>query len=156
MMDYVILAVFAFLSATVLPLASETAYIPILLKHNSVLVLIWASIWNTLGSITTFYLGYLAKWEWIEKFLRVSKVKVRAVSIKTRKWGIWIGFFSWVPVVGDLFPLVMGFLKYSKIYSFILIFAGKFCRYLAVLISIDNPYVAPWLRQILGIDAISS
>jgi len=151
MIDYLALALTAFLSATILPLPSETAYIPVLLKHPTIPVLLWASIWNTLGSMTSYYLGYLAKWEWIEKILRTRRGKIRIISRKTRKWGVYIGLMTWLPFVGDIFPIVMGFLRYSAIISFIVIFIGKMARYIAITIIVENDNVASWLKQLLGI-----
>ena len=63
-----------FLSATVIPFSSELIVGGMLAAdYNKLLLLIIASAGNTLGGVVTYFMGYLAKWQWIEKYLRVKE-----------------------------------------------------------------------------------
>ena len=71
---YIGLFIGAFLAATVIPFSSEFLVIALLLGGGEpILVFTYATIGNWLGSLTSFYLGWIGKWEWIEKFLRVKR-----------------------------------------------------------------------------------
>ncbi|MDO4736907.1 MAG: DedA family protein, partial [Bacteroidia bacterium] len=63
-----------FLAATVIPFSAEILLIGALLAGCSPLeTFIVATIGNSLGSLTSYGLGYLGKWEWIEKYGKVSR-----------------------------------------------------------------------------------
>ena len=62
-----------FLAATVVPFSSDALYIGILLTGISpVATLIVGTLGNWLGGVTTYFLGRLAKWEWVEKTFKVK------------------------------------------------------------------------------------
>ena len=72
-----------FLSGSVFPFNSE-AVLSLLIYSGFDVVssLIVATAGNTLGGISIYYLGYLGKMEWIEKYAKVKREKIQAILPK--------------------------------------------------------------------------
>ncbi|PVX42694.1 membrane protein YqaA with SNARE-associated domain [Pasteurella langaaensis DSM 22999] len=133
----------AFLSATILPGNSEAIFlglattIQLAAKTYFSEPIAWlissATLGNTLGSITTYCLG---RWLPSPKFntaLNKNDNKVRWVLTKFQRYGTWALLFSWLPIVGDLFCAVAGWLRLNSLQTLLFIFIGKFLRYLFLL-----------------------
>jgi membrane protein YqaA with SNARE-associated domain len=88
-----------------------------------------ATAGNWLGSITTYVLGRFAKWEWIEKVFKVSNEKLEAQKARIDKYGIWLALLSWVPFVGDVITLALGFYKTPWTWTLLLLLVGKAARF---------------------------
>ena len=127
----------AFLSATVLPGNSEIVFVglaaAILLPAEHYIsapilaLLLSAVIGNSLGSLTTYWVG-----RWFPKadFSQSSNKKVRWVFGKISQYGELTLLLSWLPVVGDLFCAVAGWFRLNWLSSLIYIIIGKTLRYL--------------------------
>ena len=122
----------AFVSSTIAPGGSEAviAYMAAKKLYPIPDLLAVATIGNTLGAMTTWALGALAA----KKFPLESRLpeKRRKALIMVKEKGIWVLFFSWLPVIGDAFCFAAGWLKLPLLLGMSLILIGKFCRYLAV------------------------
>jgi membrane protein YqaA with SNARE-associated domain len=141
---YLGLFIGSFLAATILPFSSEILVTGLLYAGAKPLfVLITATAGNWLGSLSTYYLGWLGKWEWIEKWLKITPEKLEKQQFRITKYGSSLAFLAWLPVVGDVFALALGFYKvdYKKCAIFMLI--GKFCRFLTYIFLYK--YVGGWL-----------
>ncbi|MDH5720683.1 MAG: DedA family protein [Spirochaetia bacterium] len=120
----------AFLSATLLPGGSE-AYLYYLIenKNNIPLIIIVATIGNTLGAFLNYLIGRWAKpllyHKWIG-FKRRTLLKARFIF---RKRGSYILFFAFLPIIGDPITAVAGILEYSITRFFLWVFLGKMIRY---------------------------
>ena len=131
-MIYLILFISAFISATLFPLGSEALFIyDIKEGYNIYLLLFFATIGNSLGSILNYFLGLKG-----EEFLVQKKLLNEKMILKSKryfdKYGFYCLFFSWLPIIGDPLTFVAGILKYNlKNFIFIVIFA-KFSRYLFI------------------------
>lgn len=126
------LFVSAFISSTIAPGASEAvlAY----MVAEKIQPIVWlvsiATIGNTLGALTTWWLGYLAAKKYpVESLL--EKNKQRALSW-VQRWGSWSLLLSWLPVIGDALCFAAGWLKLPLFFSIFLIFVGKLIRYLMI------------------------
>ncbi len=131
-MGYWELFVSAFVSSTILPGGSEAvlAYLVTTGSYRVDILIIVATLGNTLGAITTWGLGAIAAKKFpAESLLPKKKQKALAV-LKTK--GRWVLFFSWLPVVGDAFCFAGGWLKMPVVSAFFIILLGKFSRYLVV------------------------
>lgn len=122
----------AFLAATVLPLSSEIVFTAVVWKlHLDPWVCVGvATVGNTLGGMSCYWLGYLGKMEWIEKYLRIKQEKVDKWVDKLHKQGDWIAFFSFTPGIGDFIAVACGFLRCNVWIVAISMFMGKFIRYI--------------------------
>lgn len=106
----------------------------LLAKGNPIICLIVATIGNWLGGMTSYYLGYLGKWKWIEKLFKVSKEKLEKQKEKIDKYGIFLALISWMPIFGDIFSLALGFYKVKPKVCAILMLIGRFLRFLVWIV----------------------
>jgi len=123
-----------FLSGSIFPFNSE-AVLSLLIYSGFDVVssLIAATAGNTLGGISIYYLGYLGKMEWIEKYAKVKKEKIQAILPKLEKFGAVAATLSFVPIVGDIVILALGFFRISPFLTIFFMIIGKVARYLAVI-----------------------
>ena len=119
-----------FLAATVVPFSSDALYVAVLLATKRPLAcLLVGSLGNWLGGITTYLLGRLAKWEWLEKTFKVSREKLEKQKVKIDKYGVWMALLSWIPIAGDVIALALGFYKSPALWTILLLLVGKFGRF---------------------------
>jgi membrane protein YqaA with SNARE-associated domain len=79
--------------------------------------------------MSSYALGYLGKWEWIEKYLRVKRETIEKWHKRLYKSGALFAFLTWVPGVGDIFAIGLGVLRSNVWIISITMLAGKFLRY---------------------------
>ena len=123
-----------FLSGSIFPFNSEAVLsLLIYAGFDVVSSLIAATAGNTLGGISIYYLGYLGKMEWIEKYAKVKKEKIHAILPKLEKYGALAATLSFVPIIGDIVILALGFFRISPFLTIFFMTIGKIARYLAVI-----------------------
>jgi membrane protein YqaA with SNARE-associated domain len=117
------LAISAFISATILPGNSEIVLIAVLAKHPQTLwpAIAIATLGNTLGGITSYWLGRLIP----------DKADSRALAW-LRRHGDGLLLLSWVPLVGDAICVAAGWLRLPAGRSALLLALGKLARYLMI------------------------
>ena len=122
----------AFISSTVAPGGSEAvlAYMVSQGHFQVQNLVIVAAIGNTLGAMTTWGLGMFAAKKFPLASL-LSEKKQHALKI-VRKRGIWVFFFSWLPLVGDALCFAGGWLKLPLLPACLVILAGKLSRYAVI------------------------
>lgn len=119
------------LAATVVPFSSEALLAGALaLGYDKWVVAAVATAGNTAGGMISFLLGWLCKWEWIERYLRVKREKLEAVHERVGKYGVWAALLTWLPIVGDLIAIAMGLLRTNPWGTAVLMAIGKLTRYL--------------------------
>lgn len=119
-----------FLAATVVPFSSDALYIAILYATaKPVECLVIGTLGNWLGGVTTYWLGRLAKWEWLEKTFKVKKETLDKQKRLIDKYGVWLALMSWVPIFGDAVSLALGFYKSPAVWTLFLLLVGKFGRF---------------------------
>lgn len=119
-----------FLAATVVPFSADVLYVTMLqMTSNPWACLAVASLGNWLGSLTTFGLGRLGRWDWIEKLFKVDRAKLEKQKVYIDRYGIWLALFSWLPFVGDLLTLALGFYKTNPWLTALLLLVGRFLRF---------------------------
>ncbi len=122
----------AFISSTIAPGGSEAvlAYMVAAGHYQVELIVIVATIGNTLGAMTTWGLGVLAAKKFPAATL-LSGNKQKALEL-VRKRGIWTLFFTWLPVVGDALCFAGGWLKLPFFQACLIILLGKLGRYAVI------------------------
>lgn len=121
----------SFLAATVVPFSSEALLSVLIATGTDVTTAILvATAGNWLGGLSSFAIGYLGKWEWIEKYLRVKRETIEKWHDRLYKRGTVFAFFSWLPAVGDVFSVGLGLLRANIIITALSMLAGRFIRYL--------------------------
>lgn len=123
-----------FLSGSILPFNSEAVLtVLILAGFNAVSCLIAATLGNMLGGISIYYLGYLGNMQWIEKYCKVKEAKIQAILPRLNKYGPLMAALSFVPVLGDIVVLGLGFFRISPLFTTIFMFIGKVGRYAFII-----------------------
>lgn len=127
---YLGMGVMAFLAGTIMPIASEVLLIFFLgAGLNAVGLTLSATLGNVLGGVTCFMAGYLANKERVQSFFRISDKKMRRADRLIGKYGYWTAFFSFVPAIGEVVLIVLGFMRASKSRVFVVMAIGKLLRY---------------------------
>ena len=126
----------AFLSATVLPGNSEVVFVALsvpklvlgsLFSTDILALVLFATLGNGLGSLTTYGIG-----RWMPKF-DPKNHRTLWVMNQIKRYGAITLLLSWLPVVGDLFCAIAGWLRLNFVASSLFIFLGKLVRYVALL-----------------------
>jgi membrane protein YqaA with SNARE-associated domain len=114
----------SFASATILPFPSEATFLAYLSQNpqHKIVALITATIGNTLGGLTTYWLG-----RWLPPRGQAS-VKPSALALVNR-YGAFSLLLSWLPIIGDAMCLIAGWLKMNWIACVVAMAVGKFARY---------------------------
>ncbi len=120
----------SFLASTLVPLSSDALLVAsILAGGNIVWVVVAATAGNFLGGLTTYYIGWLGRWEWIERYLRVSREKLERQSAVIARYGALIALLSWVPIIGDVVTVALGFYRVNFVTSSIYMLIGRTLRF---------------------------
>jgi membrane protein YqaA with SNARE-associated domain len=122
----------AFISSTIAPGGSEAvlAYLVATGRLPVEIIVIVATIGNTLGAMTTWGLGMLAAKRFPVSTL-LSENKQKALDVVKQK-GILTLFFTWLPVVGDALCFAGGWLRLPLLSASLVILIGKFGRYAVI------------------------
>lgn len=122
----------AFISSTVAPGGSEAILAYMVNQQTAPLIELVgiATIGNTLGALTTCWLGTWTAKKYPGNRLNTAQHQRSLSWIK--RWGYWTLLLSWLPLIGDALCFAAGWLKLSLLRSLVAIMAGKFLRYCAV------------------------
>ncbi len=102
----------AFLAATIFPFSSDILLVAMLAAGGQpVTTIVVATAGNWLGGLTSYGVGYLGKTEWLERWFRIKPETVYRYKERVERWGTWLALLTWVPFIGDVFAVVLGFFK---------------------------------------------
>lgn len=120
----------ALLSATIIPFSSDVLLIGTLAVGVDVkIAVIVATIGNWIGGMISYYMGYLGKWEWLEKYFKVKPETLAKQKARVDRYGAPLALLSWLPIVGDLFAIALGFYRLDPKLCAIYMFIGKGLRF---------------------------
>lgn len=129
---YIGLFAACFIAATLIPMASEIVLsLFILTNYDFTTSIIVASLGSWVGGMSSYYLGWLGRWDIVEKYSKLTKEKIKAYQSRIRKWGGLIAFFSWAPVVGDPLAVALGFFRINVYNVTFWMLIGKSIRFIA-------------------------
>ena len=130
------MGVLAFLSGSIVPIASELLLALFLkLGLNPVGLVAVATIGNTLGGVTCYMLGYLTSKERVQKLLKISNKRMKRADLLIQKYGYWTASISFVPAIGEVLLVVLGIMRVNKYKVAAVMFAGKLIRYIFIAAS---------------------
>ena len=135
LLEYACLFAAAFLSATVLPFQSEVVLFGLLItEHYSWgLLVVVASVGNTLGSAANWLLGrLLARFE-DRPWFPIKRATIRRAEDWYHRYGRWSLLLSWLPFVGDPLTIVAGVLREPFPVFLAIVVIAKTARYFAVV-----------------------
>lgn len=130
---YISLFITSFLASTIVPLGSEGLVVLMILeKFNLYTVVLVASIANFMGACTSYYIGFTGRGLFISKYMHISEEQLQRAEGSFKKYGAFSLLFTWLPGIGDAITMAGGLLRYRFTHFAILVFAGKFFRYMAI------------------------
>lgn len=128
---YLGLFIATFLAGSIVPFSSELVLSGLLAAgSDGMSCLLAASAGNVLGGMTCYGIGHLGKPAWIERYLRVKSEKLERVTRFLHGKGAWMSFFTFVPIVGDLFAVGLGYMRANLWITVAGMTVGKTLRYL--------------------------
>jgi len=127
----------AVISGSILPFSSEFVLIALIkLGLNPTTCILVASLGNTIGGMSCYYMGYAGKMEWVEKYMKVDRKRIGTMQIKLQHMGSLMGFFAFLPAVGEIIAVTLGFMHTNQALTTTSMFIGKLLRYIAMTIPI--------------------
>lgn len=123
----------ALISATLFPGGSEALLIALINEDNAVVLLVVvASIGNTIGSLINWWLGVKLETYHDRTWFPVSQRHLEKAKQHFHRYGEWSLLLSWLPVIGDPLTVAAGVLKTPFIRFLIYIAIAKTSRYIFV------------------------
>lgn len=102
--------------------------------------LISAALGNTVGGMTCYYMGRLGKISWIEKYFKVKKEKVDKMVNFLQGKGALMAFFAFLPAIGEVISIALGFMRSNIWFTVASMFAGKLIRYILLLYVLESAW----------------
>jgi membrane protein YqaA with SNARE-associated domain len=127
---YLSLFFMSFLASTLLPLGSEWLLVMMLAGgYDPLSAVTVPTAGNYLGAVVTYLIGIAGGGWLIEKVLRVSPQQQERAQQYYRRYGTFLLFFSWLPIVGDPLCLAGGMLRVNFGLFTLRVASGKLVRY---------------------------
>ena len=134
----------SFLAATILPFSSEVVFAALIAAGMDIWTcILFATIGNAAGGATCYYLGRLGKTEWLEKYFKIKPEKIDSTIQWLKGKGAAMGFFGFLPAVGDAILVALGFMRANVLTVMITMTIGKFLRY--AIIGFGTGQIVSWL-----------
>ena len=129
------LLVASFIAGSVFPFSSEAVLTALMLAGlDPMRLFVFATIGNVGGSMLNYGLGTLGKMEWIERYLHVERRKVERTARWMERYGAWIGILCFLPILGSVIAVTLGFTRANPWLSLLTITIGKAIRYALLII----------------------
>ena len=113
LMEFGLLGLFlgSFLAATVVPMSADVLLVGMLVAGGSPwMTIAVATLGNWLGGLTSYGIGRAGRWEWIER-LHVKRESLERQRSRIERYGAAVALLTWVPFVGDVFAVALGFYR---------------------------------------------
>ena len=124
----------SFLAATILPFSSEVVFAGVLATGcNPLGCLLAASVGNTLGGLTCYWIGKMGKIEWIEKYLKIKYEKIQKMEAWIHDKGSILAVLTFLPGIGDVIAVALGYLRCNVWLIALFMFIGKSIRYFVLM-----------------------
>lgn len=128
-LGYLGLFVGSFLAATVVPFSADVLLVGLLIAGGSpTLTILVATLGNWLGGLTSYAIGRIGKWEWIER-LHVSRESLERQKSRIDRYGAVVALLTWVPFIGDVFAVALGFYRVRFVPMAFWMLVGKCGRF---------------------------
>ena len=130
--NYYGLFLFAFLSASIIPVSSEAAIAgAIMLKMPAGEALFWAGAGNCLGIAMNYGIGLWSSKKWLKKY--VDRAKATRSFNYVERYGYLALLLSWIPVIGDPITILAGVVRMNFIVFVVLSFSLRILRYYLIV-----------------------
>ena len=133
----------ALLAGSIVPFSSELVLVALVkLGLPPIACLIAATLGNTVGGMTCYYMGRLGKVSWIEKYFKVKKEKVDKMVKFLQGKGALMAFFTFLPAIGEVIAIALGFMRSNTWLTIVSMFVGKLIRYILLLYVLESAWDA--------------
>ena len=138
---YVGLFISALLAGSIIPFSSELVMGALVaMGLEPWLCVLSATLGNTAGGLTCFWVGQLGSVVWIEKYLGVKGGRGGGMEPFLTGCGALRAFFAFRPFVGEAIAVALGFMRSNFWLTTASMFAGKLARYVVMLWAILSLY----------------
>lgn len=136
---YVGLFISALLAGSIIPFSSELVMVALVkVGLSPTLCVLSATLGNTVGGMTCYYMGRLGRVDWIERYFKVKKEKIDRMQSFLQGKGALMGFFAFLPFVGEAIAIALGFMRSNVVLTTLSMLVGKLVRYIAMLAALDG------------------
>ena len=85
----------SFLASTVIPMSADVLLVGVLALGGNVWgCLAIATVGNWLGGLTSYWIGWLGRWDWIEHWFKVKREKLEQQKGHVDRYGVWLALVS--------------------------------------------------------------
>ena len=138
---YAGLFISALLAGSIIPFSSELVMLALVkVGLNPAVCVLAATLGNTVGGMTCYYMGRLGKTDWIEKYFKVKKEKVDKMVNFLQGKGALMAFFAFLPAIGEVISIALGFMRSNIWLTVASMFAGKLIRYILLLYVLESAW----------------
>ncbi|WP_077155592.1 YqaA family protein [Bacteroides bouchesdurhonensis] len=131
----------AMLAGSIIPFSSELVLVTLVkLGLNPTACILAATLGNTVGGMTCYYMGRLGKISWIEKYFKVKKEKIDKMVTFLQGKGALMAFFAFLPAIGEVVAIALGFMRSNTWLTVTSMFIGKLLRYILLLYVLENAW----------------
>lgn len=131
---YLGLFISALLAGSILPFSSEAVMVALVkVGLSPALCILSATLGNTIGGMTCYYMGHIGRIDWIEKYFKIKKEKIDKMQHFLQGKGALMAFFAFLPFVGEAIAIALGWMRSNLALTAASMFAGKLMRYLLML-----------------------
>lgn len=123
----------SFLAATILPFGSEVVFAALVATGFDIWTSVFiATIGNSMGGMTCYWLGSFGRVEWIERYMKVKRERIQKMQDWLQGRGAIMSFFVFLPGIGDIIAVALGFMRANPWLVLLFMTLGKFARYVVV------------------------
>lgn len=128
----------SFLAGTFFPFSSEAVMAALLMSSDMdpVMTVTSATIGNVAGSMVNYAIGSMASPEYVQKWFRIKQKRMDSAQRYVQRYGSWMGFFSFIPILGTAISIALGILRANVWGTLFSTFLGKCVRYVVVAYSV--------------------
>ena len=136
---YAGLFISALLAGSIVPFSSELVMIALVkVGLSPAICVLAATLGNTAGGMTCYYMGRLGKTDWIEKYFQIQKKKIDKKQRFLQGKGALMAFFAFLPFVGEAIAIALGFMRSNVTLTVFSMFVGKLIRYIVMLLALQG------------------
>ena len=129
----------ALLAGSIVPFSSEVVLAALVeLGLDPVGCIIAATLGNTVGGMTCYYVGRLGKIEWIERIFKVKQERIDRMERFLQGKGSLMAFFTFLPALGEVIAITLGFMRSNVLLTTLSMLIGKLIRYILMLLALEG------------------
>lgn len=128
----------SFIASTLIPFSNEVVVMAMpALGYEFWQIIVWATVGGYLGSLFNYFVGKKGSDFVFARWISVKPERREQAEAAFHRWGNWALFFAWLPFIGDPLTIVAGVFNVDWRLFSVLVFTGKFLRFIVLLGIVD-------------------